>query len=464
MSMFNPANRRRAANMLRLAGPIILTRAGWMFMSFVDVFMVGRYSTAELAYLSLASSLISVAYVAMMGMMLGTLVITSNLFGQRRYSQLGAVWRRSLPYAFALGVAVLLLTFFAEPLLIATGQDAALARESARVIQIYGYGMPLGGLVYVTSQYFLEGIKRPLPAMVLMLVANIINVGLNWVLVYGHFGFDAMGAAGSAWATTIIRMFLTAGIVFYIWRMPGARLMGVRKPYTGGFAAWSEQRRLGYAAGVSFGIEHVSFVMLFIFAGLLSTLDLAAVTIVFNTFALFFMVSAGLASATAVQVGIAWGRRDAGEIKAAGWTGIVLMVFILFIPTLLMIFSPAMLASIYTEDEALVRLAVPLYFLGGFSLLLDTAQTLWSNALRGRHDKWFPTASHFVSYVVLMVPLAWYLAFPLGHGSAGLFESLIVASILSVAVLTGRFVFLSRQDHAAGVWPAIEPPRERHLR
>ena len=451
MPLIHPTSWQRASGLLRLAGPIILTRAGWMFMSFVDVFMVGRYSTTELAYMSLASSLISVAYVAMMGMMLGTLVVTSNLFGQRRYSQLGAVWRRSLPYALVLGLIILGMTFFAESLLLLCGQDAVLARESARVIQVYGYGMPLGGLVYVTSQYFLEGIKRPLPAMVLMLSANLINVGLNWVLIYGHFGFEAMGAEGSAWATSIIRMFLTIGIVLYIWHMPGARLMGVRKPYTGGFAAWSEQRRLGYAAGVSFGVEHISFVMLFVFAGLLSTLDLAAVTIVFNTFALFFMVSAGLASATAVQVGIAWGQRNAHEISAAGWTGIVLMVLILLLPTLAMIFTPFVIARIYTEDEALVTLAVPLYVLGGISLLMDTAQTLWSNALRGRHDKWFPTASHFVSYVLLMVPLAWYLAFPLGHGSRGLFESLIVASIVSVAVLTGRFIFLSRRDHLHGV-------------
>ena len=129
--------------MLRFATPIILARAGWIVMSFIDILMVGRYSTDHLAYMSLASSVISVAYVTMMGMMLGTLVTTSNLFGQLRYSELGAVWRRSLPYALALGILIMVMTWFAEPLLLFCGQQPLLAREAAHLMGIYGYGMPL---------------------------------------------------------------------------------------------------------------------------------------------------------------------------------------------------------------------------------------------------------------------------------------------------------------------------------
>ena len=301
----------------------------------------------------------------------------------------------------------------------------------------------------VTACRFLEGIKRPLPAMVLMLIANVINVGLNWVLIYGNLGFEAMGAAGSAWATTFVRMFLALGLVAYILTMPGARLFGVRKKYTAGFRSWAEQRRLGYSAGLSFGIEHLSIIMLFIFAGLLGTLELAAVSIVFNVFALFFMISSGIASATAVQVGIAWGQRSGENVARAGWTGCGLQLAVLFIPMLLMVMTPQWFAHMYTDDQALIALAVPLYVLGGLSLLLDTTQTVWSNALRGRHDKWFPTASHFINYFLLMVPLAWYLAFSVGRGGKGLFEALIVASVLSVIALTARFVWLSRRDRAS---------------
>jgi MATE family multidrug resistance protein len=432
--------------MLRLAGPIVMARAGWMFMSFVDILMVGRYSTLELAYMSLASIMISVAYVTMMGMMLGTLVTTSNLFGQGRFDELGAVWRRSLPYAFMLGLLILAITFFSESILLMGGQDADVAARAGEVMRIYGYGMPLGGLVYVTCQYFLEGVKRPLPAMVLMLVANVINVGLNWVLIFGHFGFDALGAGGSAWATTMIRMFLTVGLIIYILTMADAQKFGVRNAYRGGFGRWADQRRIGYAAGLSFGIEHMAFVLLFMFAGMLGALELAAVTIVFNAFGLCFMVASGIANATAVQVGIAYGQQSARDMALAGWTGCGLQLAILSVPALLMIVTPSVFAGIYTEDVALIALALPIYVLGGFALLMDTTQSLWSNVLRARHDKWFATVSHFGCYMLVMVPLGWHRAFTLGHGALGLFEALIVASIISVTLLTGRFLYLCKSD------------------
>lgn len=431
---------------LKLAGPIIMARAGWMVMSLVDIIMVGRYSTDELAYLSLANSLISVAYVTMMGMMLGTLVVSSNLYGEQRFDEIGAVWRRSLPYALFLGFVVLALASVAEPFMLWTGQDPIVARETAAVMLVYGYGMPLGSLLYVTSQYFLEAIKDPVPAMLLMLVANIINVPLNWAMIYGHVGFEPMGAAGSAWATTIIRIALALAIITYIRRMPGARRFGIHKPLAGGWRAWSEQRRLGYAAGLSFGIEHVSFVALFVFAGLLGTLDLAAVTIVFNTFGFFFMIASGIANATAVHVGVAWGSQDHAGVRIAGWAGWFLQLAILSLPALLMVLQPALFARIYTEDPGVIALALPLYVLAGYALLLDTSQTLWSNALRARHDKWFATVSHFLSYGLVMVPCGWYLAFPAGYRSLGLFMALVIASIASVTALTARFVWLSRRD------------------
>lgn len=440
-----------ALAMVRLALPIVFARAGWMFMSFVDLLMVGRFDTVELAYMSLASIMISVAYVTMMGMMLGTLVTTSNLFGQQRYGDLGAVWRRSIPYAFTLGSLILLATLFSEPILLIAGQDPNVARNAGEVMRVYGYGMPLGGLVFVTCQYFLEGIKRPIPAMVLMLVANLINVGLNWVLIYGHFGFDALGAVGSAWATTIIRIFLTVGLIIYIFNMRDAEKYGVRRRYRGGFKAWAEQRRIGYAAGLSFGIEHMGFVLLFMFAGMLGTLDLAAVTIVFNAFGLCFMVASGIASAAAVQVGIAYGEQSARGMALAGWTGFGLQLAVLFLPAVLMVTVPGSFARIYTDDPALIALAMPIYVLGGIALLMDTTQMLWSNVLRARHDKWFATLSHFACYMVIMVPLSWYCAFTLDHRGEGLFEALIIASVISVSLLTGRFVHLCNKDIRASL-------------
>ena len=119
--------RDQVISLTKLAAPIVLARAGWMFMGVVDTIMVGRFSTTELAYQSLGNNMISIAFVPMMGLLLGTLIISSNLFGQRRYSEIGAVWRRSLPYAFALGMIIFALAMMAEPILLATGQSPEMA-------------------------------------------------------------------------------------------------------------------------------------------------------------------------------------------------------------------------------------------------------------------------------------------------------------------------------------------------
>jgi MATE family multidrug resistance protein len=167
---------------------------------------------------------------------------------------------------------------------------------------------------------------------------------------------------------------------------------------------------------------------------------------VFNAFGLCFMVASGIANAAAVQVGIAYGQQSARDMAIAGWTGCGLQLVILSLPAILMITTPSIFARIYSDDPALVAIALPIYVLGGIALLMDTTQTLWSNVLRARHDKWFATISHFGCYMLLMVPLAWHLAFTLGRNGEGLFEALIAASVISVSLLTARFVYLCNKD------------------
>lgn len=436
--------RGHTTDLLRLAVPIIIARVGWMTMGLVDTAMVGRFDTSQLAFQSMAGTVVGILFVPTMGLMLGALIITANAFGEERFAECGAVWRRAMPYATVLGLILTVFCLFGEEVLLALKIDAEIAQGAGRVTAIYGYGMPLG-IVYIASMYFLEGIKRPLPGVALMAVANLMNVGLNWVLIYGNLGFPAMGAEGSAWATTILRFFLTAGILLYIWFMPEAERFGVRSKAAGGWRAGTEQRRLGYAAGLSLAVEHTSFIALFIFSGWLGVLAVASMNIVFGVFGFFFMAAAGISSATGVLVGNAWGRRDLSDASFSGWTGLAFTGFVLTPAAALLLLAPATIGSLFTDDAAVIAAAVPLYMLGGFSLVLDGAQTVLANALRARHDKWFPTGSHTVSYGFLMVPFAWYLAFPAGHGTVGLMESFVVASVVSVGLLAGRFHWLSRK-------------------
>jgi MATE family multidrug resistance protein len=312
------------------------------------------------------------------------------------------------------------------------------------VVQILGLGLP-AALVFLTTNFFLEGIKRPVPGMVMVIAANIVNVLLNWVLIYGHLGFPAMGAAGSAWATTGVRLFLAVGLVTYVWSMTDHARFAVRARPGGGWGAWRTQRQIGYAAGASLGVEATAFGIVSVFAGWLGTVPLAGYSIALNLISMVFMVAIGIGSATAVRVGIARGEQGARGMALAGWTGLAINTVAMSGFGVLFWAIPDGLVSAYTADPELTSQTVPVVAFCAWVLVVDGGQGVMANALRGRGETWAPTGLHVFSYFGVMVPVSWILAFPLGRGVMGLFEDILIASIASVALLSGRFYRLCRR-------------------
>jgi len=437
--------RRHVTELVRLAGPVVVSRLGIMTLALVDTLMVAQYSSEELAYQSIATAPLGAAIAGCVGLMLGTLVVTSHEFGREDHAMCGAVLRRSLPYAFWVGIAATVVSLLGIPFLRLTGQSEAIAVGGGQVIVVLGLGMaPL--MVYIVASFFLEGIRRPMPVMLVMLAGNLLNVLANWVFVHGHWGLPAGGAVGSAWATNLVRLLMALTLLAYIWWLPRGEAFAVRRPWRGGWKAWAQQRRIGYAGGLSIGMEAVAFATLGIFAGWLGIVALGAHAIAFNVLALVFMIALGLASATAVRVGIAYGRGDQPDVVLAGWTGLGLNSAIMIgLGVVLASFAP-LIASAYSDDQALLGLAATLIAFTAFILIADGGQVVMAHALRGREDSWVPTWCHAFSYFGVMVPLAYLLAIEFGHGVMGLFQAVLIASIVSVALLSLRFWWLSLRD------------------
>lgn len=438
--------KHHVSDLLRLAAPVIVARAGLITMAIADTVMVGRFSVEELAYLTIGLAAITTLIVTMTGLVLGTLVVTAAAYGAGQPLQCGATWRRSVPFALMIGGTGALICAFGQPLLLAFGQSPELAAAGGRVTQVIGLGLP-AAIIFITSSFFLEGIKRPLPGMAMMIVANILNILLNWILIYGHLGFPPLGALGSAWATTGVRVFLALGLVTYITRvLPERGIYGIGRPAEGGWRSWQRQRRIGYAAGASLGVEAGAFSILSIFAGWLGPLALGAYSIVLNLIAFAFMVAIGFGSATAVRVGIAHGRGDSIGAARAGWSGLVINTIAMGAFAVIMALFPAALVAVYSRDPALAALTVPAAGLAAWVLMADGGQAVMANALRGRGETWITTACHVFSYLVVMVPLSWFLALPSGHGVQGLLEGVLVASIISLVLLASRFHWLTIRD------------------
>lgn len=428
----------------RLALPVIVSRTGLMVMMTVNTIIVGQYSAEQLAHYGLAILPSNMMVSTGVGLMMGTVAMTAHALGAGNLKECGQVWRRSLPFALLLGLLFSAICLTGPWMFALLGQTPDLSRGGSEVLLWLGLGMP-GMMLFIATGFFLEGLKKPLPSMIAIVLGNIVNAGLAWALVRGEFGMPEMGAAGSALATSVVRWGMGIGLVIYAWNLREREIYGVRERPKAWWRDSKRQRTLGYAAGLSILIESGAFSGLGIYAGWISEKALAAYTIGLNLIALPFMAGTGLAAATQVRVAVASGRGDRIDVALAGWSGLAVTCVLLSVVGVVYNLWPVQVSSLYTSDPELLARVAALVGFAAWVLVVDGGQVVMAQALRGRGDTWIPTALHFISYGAIMLPLSAVLAFPLGREEFGLFEGIFIASVVSVAVLSARFAVLARR-------------------
>jgi MATE family multidrug resistance protein len=380
------------------------------------------------------------------GLLSGVQVMTARAIGEGRRHETGAVLRRGLSYSLWIGlISAGLLALGGPAFLHAIGLERSLADGASRVLLVFCLSLP-GYALSVSATFWMEGLSRPGPGAWAMWIANAINLGLDLLLVPGTFGLPALGAMGGAWATTGARTFLAVFMLAYIALLPEARALGVFEKPERNRAAEAEQRRIGFGAGASNFFEVAAFASMNIIAGWIGGLAVAAWAIVLNVAAIVFMVPLGLSTGAAVRVGRAYGARDPVGVVRAGViafsvTGVfgILVGFVIW-P------NAALISSAYTGNPLTLAMAIPALALSCLMYFPDSLQVVTAQSLRARGDVWLPTGTHLTSYIVVMMPLAWWLAIPQHMGILGMAWAVVIASVLSAGFLLVRFWRLSRQS------------------
>lgn len=429
--------------LLNLAWPVVISRVGILTLGITDTVMVGRYASEHLAYLGIGMVPSNIYILIMIGLLMGTSVLVSNRFGAGQYDKTGEVLWHALPWGFAIGLIGFLFCYFGEFWLLLTGQDAVLAEKGGHISIIAGLSLPLAA-AHMTTGFFLEGIRNPRPGMVIMIAANIINIFANYFLVYGVYGFPELGAEGSIWATFIVRCMQVVAILSYVWFFIDHEKFGLSKPkitWRGG----TDLRRIGYASGISMGLENGAFNALVLFAGFLGTAAVAAHVIMINVFALFFMMGLGFGVATAVSVGNANGAGDMRQVTRWAWLGLSIQSVVMVVAGILMWVTAQQAGEFFSNDPAVYNLAAAMIAWVAMSLVFDTGQSLMAMALRARGDTWMPTFIHFIAYGVVMIPLAYLFIFPLGRGAMGLADGVILGTFVPFILVMLRYRQLDRR-------------------
>lgn len=422
---------------LQLAIPLVLAELGWMSMAIVDTMMVGRLPNSAVAMgaVSLGSAIFMVLALFGEGLLLGLDTLVAQSFGAGKREDC----HRSLVNGVYLSIALTPILsapiWFMPHLLRAMHVDAALMRETIPYTNALTYGLlPL--LLYFAVRRCLQAMNMVRPVAFALVTANIINALGNWILIYGKWGASAMGTVGSGWSTAIARVYMAAVLIGYLfWYDHKHRTELLKTPVDIDLKRIKQLIALGIPAAMQFTLESGVFATVTTLIAKLGPVPLATHQIALNTVAFTYMVPLGIASAAAVRVGQALGRRDPHGAGVAGGTAITIGAAFMSVASVVLLVVPRWIARIYTVDEVIIRSASTLLAAGAAFQLFDGIQSVATGALRGAGDTRTPMLCHFTAYWIIGLPLGAWLCFRRGWGALGLWVGLSLALILIGIVL-----------------------------
>lgn len=416
--------------MLRLAAPLALAELGWMSMGLVDSFMAGRLGAAALGAGSLGNMVMFPVAICATGMLLGMDTLVAQSHGAKehqdtRYTLVNGVW-----LALALSPPVVLVMLGLIPVLRAAGTNPHVMVHLAPYMKAMAWGIP-GLMLYAAFRRYLQAVDLVKPVMFALISANLVNLGGNWALIFGHWGAPALGLQGSGLATSIARFYM-AGVLLgaIVWhdRRNGNLLFAVSwRP------ALSRVRRLaalGLPAAGQILFEGAVFGIVTALAARLDEASLAAHSIAILVISTTYMVPLGISSAAAVRVGHALGRNDRAAAATAGWTALLFSGAFMSVAGLALWTVPGWITQLFIRDTAVIATGTLLLRIAALLELFDGLQAVATGALRGLGDTRSPMLAHLGGYWVIGLPVTYVLCFPLKWGVSGIWVGLTSAIIL----------------------------------
>jgi MATE family multidrug resistance protein len=428
--------------MLTLAVPVVMAELGWMTMGLVDTVMVGRIGPEAIGAVGIGSSLFMAICIFAMGLLLGLDTLVAHAFGAGRLDECHRWLAYGVVLSLLLSIPITVVILALSSSLSGWGLDPVVLSLTQPYLDVLAWSIP-PLLLYASFRRYLQGMGVVRPVMMALVFANILNAVVNWILIFGHLGAPAMGVRGSAWATVVARIVmaavLLAVIVFRERALVRSRMIarpsragGSRSPSISSIdlAPMRKLLALGLPAASQVTLEVGVFAAATALAGRLPPAALAAHQIAVNLASLTFMVPLGIASAGAVRVGHAVGRRDWEGAARSGWTAILFGVLFMSCAAAAFLLVPRALIGAFTRDPAVVGIGVSLLFVAALFQLFDGVQAVSTGTLRGLGDTRTPMLWNLAGHWFIGLPLGYTLCFVLGFGVIGLWWGLSTGLII----------------------------------
>ncbi len=422
---------------IALAAPVTVGQLGHIMVTVADSVMVGRVGVIPLAAATFAGTF----YYILLHFGIGASYAITPLVASTDPSdqpKLLKYLQNGLLMNIGLGLVLILIGFIASHFLGYLGQEEAVA-ESARpyLVIISASICPL--LIFQTFRQFSEGLSDTLSPMLVSVFANLLNVGLNYILIYGKLGFEPMGLNGAGYATLMSRVVMSILIIWVVRR----KFVGFRWQFD--FTIVKRLLRIGIPSGMQYIFEVSAFATAAIMVGWISAESLAAHNIALNLSAITYMASTGLAAASTIRIGNQIGYKDRANLRIAGFSIFALAAIFMAFCGLIFILLRHQLPSLYIENREVQSIASSLLIIAAAFQISDGLQAVGLGSLRGLTDVKVPTIVTFISFFLTAIPLGYVLGFVLEMGVQGIWYALCIGLTLAAVLHIWRFNRLTKR-------------------
>ncbi|PRY04276.1 MATE family multidrug resistance protein [Pontibacter ummariensis] len=428
-----------------LAYPVVLSQLGHILVSVFDSLMVGQIGTLPLAAASLGNSIFTITLVFGLGVSYSITPLIAAADGRRNYTRISLLLLNGLVSNTLLGVILFIAGYFLSPFITLLDQPPAVVVLAVPYINILFLSMvPL--MVFQAFRQFAEGLSLTKQAMYISIVANSLNILLNYIFIFGKLGLEPMGLVGAGWATLISRVVMAlmmGGYVLYAKRfLVFRRFMHLRHL---SFHHMYRIFKLGLPISGQMIFEMGAFSFSAVMIGWLGVKELAAHQIAINVASVTYMMASGIAAAATIRVGNQKGLGNYRAMRMAGFSNLVLGIIFMTCSGLLIVLGNELIPMLYIDDPEVIQIASTLLVIAALFQISDGVQVVGLGALRGLEDVRVPSLISLLAYWVVGLPVGYLLCFKADFGVNGIWLGLLVGLSVAAALLTLRFRMLSNR-------------------
>jgi len=434
--------------LIKIGIPIFGSQMSYMLMGATDTLVAGRASSADLAGLAVGNAFSTTLWMFVSGVIFSVTPIVAQLYGAKKYTEIGKKVREILWIALFLGLSICLILMnmglFLNLLPIEEG-ITSISTEYLKAVSV-GYAFIT---IFTCLRCYSEGMTLAKPVFYIAFGGMLLNIPLDLMFVYGWFGAPKLGGVGCGYATTIVSFIMMIALILYIYISKYYKKTELFSGYSPPSSETTKEVfKLGFPIGFGIFIELSMFSGAAIILGILGETVVASHSIAINIASLFFMVPLSIGLASATRVGNLIGEQNPRQAKVASYTTIYMCILGALINSLIIIVFKTSLVGIYTTDLLVLDLAVSLLIFAAIFQIPDGIQMGALGGLRGYKDTFIPMILLFISYWIFAMPIGYFLTntgFNEPLGAAGMWYGMIIGLSIFSFLSIGRLNWIIKK-------------------